>query len=155
MGWDTSDELVFPGSYADPCVALCGGLTRRVTGSQLFNSGAATSLWPHRVRLRDENEEIAMMEDVLDSANVDEALQRIPGWRHSGEFLVRVVPVNDSNKQNVQNRVAQVETDPERCSFTDTEAGLLIYLGDVGGEGISEHDLNTAAKIESVLADVM
>ena len=36
-----------------------------------------------------------------------------------------------------------------------TANGMLIYLGDVGGEGISEHDLKTAAKIESVLADVM
>jgi len=96
-----------------------------------------------------------MMEDVLDSANVDEALHKIPGWRHSGEFLVRVVPVSESNKQTVQDRVAQVETDPERCSFTNSEAGMMIYLGDVGGEGISEHDLRTAAKIESVLADVM
>lgn len=95
-----------------------------------------------------------MMEEVLDAANVDTALNKLPSWRHSGEFLVRVVPVTDGNKHDVQVRVQQVETDPERCSFTDTEAGMMIYLGDVGGEGISEQDLRTAAKIDSVLAEV-
>ena len=89
---------------------------------------------------------------ALDPSDVDSALNNLPDWRHAGEFLVRVVPVDDSNKEMVQERVAQVETDPERCSFTDTDTGMMIYLGDQGGEGISAHDIETAAKIDSVLA---
>ena len=92
------------------------------------------------------------MQQALDPADVDSALDTLPDWRHAGEFLVRVVPVNDSNKEIVQERVQSVETDPERCSFTDTETGMMIYLGDVGGEGVSAHDLQTAATIDSVLA---
>lgn len=92
------------------------------------------------------------MQQALDPADVDSALTTLPDWRHAGEFLVRVVPVSDANKDDVQARVSQVETDPDRCSFTDTETGMMIYLGDVGGEGISAHDLQTAAKIDSVLA---
>ena len=91
------------------------------------------------------------MQQALDPADVDSALDTLPDWRHAGEFLVRVVPVSDANKDAVQERVSQVETDPDRCSFTDTETGMMIYLGDVGGEGISAHDLQTAAKIDSVL----
>ena len=92
------------------------------------------------------------MQQAMDPADVDNALDTLPDWRHAGEFLVRVVPVNEANKGIVQQRVESVETDPERCSFTDTETGMMIYLGDVGGEGISQHDINTAAKIDSVLA---
>jgi pterin-4a-carbinolamine dehydratase len=92
------------------------------------------------------------MEQALDSAEVDNALDSLPDWRHSGEFLVRVVAVGEQDKGSVQQRVQRVETDPERCSFTDTETGMMIYLGDVGGEGISQQDLQTAAKIDSVLA---
>jgi pterin-4a-carbinolamine dehydratase len=92
------------------------------------------------------------MEQVLDSEQVDQALNALPQWRHSGEFLVRVVAVPDGEKGPLQERVQQAETDPERCSFTDTDSGMMIYLGDVGGEGISTQDLETAARIESVLA---
>ena len=92
------------------------------------------------------------MQQALDPADVDSALGKLPDWRHAGEFLVRVVPVDDSNKEMVQERVAQVETDPERCSFTDTATGMMIYLGDQGGEGIAQHDIDTAMKIDSVLA---
>ncbi len=92
---------------------------------------------------------------ALDPSDVDSALSQLPDWRHAGEFLVRVVPVDDSNKEIVQERVAQVETDPERCSFTDTDTGMMIYLGDQGGEGISAHDIETAAKIDSVLAGAL
>jgi hypothetical protein len=93
-----------------------------------------------------------MLQQALDPAEVDSALNTLPDWRHAGEFLVRVVPTSEANKADVQERVYAVENDPERCSFTDTETGLMIYLGDVGGEGISAHDLQTAAKIDSALA---
>lgn len=94
------------------------------------------------------------MQQALDPADVDSALDNLPEWRHAGEFLVRVVPVGVDEREMIQERVAQVETDPERCSFTDTDAGMMIYLGDQAGEGISEHDLQTAAKIDSILARV-
>lgn len=92
------------------------------------------------------------MQQALDPADVDNALDTLPDWRHAGEFLVRVVPVTDANKGILQERVYGVESDPERCSFTDTDTGLMIYLGDIGGEGISAQDLQTAKKIDSVLA---
>jgi hypothetical protein len=92
------------------------------------------------------------MEQVLDPEQIDQALNALPQWRHAGEFLVRVVAVPAQDKGPLQERVQQAETDPERCSFTDTESGMMIYLGDVGGEGISTQDLETAAKIDSVLA---
>jgi pterin-4a-carbinolamine dehydratase len=93
-----------------------------------------------------------MMEQALESEQIDEALDALPNWRHAGEFLVRVVSVADGHKGVLQQQVQQVETDPERCSFTDTAAGIMIYLGDQAGEGISAQDLETAAKIDSVLA---
>lgn len=92
------------------------------------------------------------MQQAMDPAEVDSALAKIPDWRHAGEFLVRVVPVDESNKDLVQERVTEVEPDPERVSFTDTGTGLMIYLGDQGGEGISAQDIEIAAKIDSVLA---
>ncbi|HEX3827544.1 MAG TPA: hypothetical protein VHV82_09760 [Sporichthyaceae bacterium] len=92
------------------------------------------------------------MEQVLDSEQIDEALDALPNWRHAGEFLVRVVSVTDGHKGVLQEQVQQVETDLERCTFTDTDAGMMIYLGDQAGDGISAQDLETAAKIESVLA---
>jgi pterin-4a-carbinolamine dehydratase len=92
------------------------------------------------------------MEQAMDSVQVDQALNALPNWRQSGEFLVRVVSVSDGDGAELQERVQQIETDPERCSFTDTAAGIMIYLGDQGGEGISAQDLETAAKIDSVLA---
>jgi hypothetical protein len=63
-----------------------------------------------------------------------------------------VVSVSEDDKSSLQDKVQGVETDHERCSFTATDDGMMIYLGDQGGEGISEQDLQTAAKIDRVLA---
>ena len=91
------------------------------------------------------------MEQALEPEKIDEALGALPNWRHAGEFLVRVVSVPDGHKGELQEQVQRVETDPERCSFTDTDAGMMIYLGDQAGEGISAQDLETAAKIREAV----
>lgn len=89
--------------------------------------------------------------DALDPAVVDNALARLPQWRHSGEFLVRHIPVHGGDTAKLQEQVHAVEGSAERCTFTDTGEGVMIYLGDVAGEGIAEADFATAERIDAAI----
>lgn len=90
--------------------------------------------------------------EALDPEVVDNALARLSGWRHAGEFLVRHIDAPAGGTDALQQRIHAVEGAPERCTFTETETGMMIYLGDIAGEGIAAEDFNTAERIDAVLA---
>jgi hypothetical protein len=92
------------------------------------------------------------MAEALEGSVVDNHMAQVPEWRHAGEFLVRHIPVQGDGRARIEEAVHSVEGSAERCTFTDTETGVMIYLGDAAGEGIAEQDFQTAQRIDSALA---
>ena len=91
------------------------------------------------------------MAEALEGSVVDQHLASVPEWRHAGEFLVRHIPVQGDGKARIEEAVHSVEGSGDRCTMTESDTGVMVYLGDAAGEGIAEQDFQTAQRIDSVL----
>ena len=92
------------------------------------------------------------MAEALEGAVVDNHLAQVPEWRHAGEFLVRHIPVQGDARTRVEEAVHSVEGSADRCTMTETDTGVMVYLGDAAGEGIAEQDFQTAQRIDAAIA---
>lgn len=83
---------------------------------------------------------------------VDEALAALPGWEREGERLVRQIPVPRDSRDALQEGVWNVISDSSRIAMEGSgEQGLTIRLGAADG-GLRPDDLETAARIDTVLS---
>lgn len=83
---------------------------------------------------------------------VDEALAALPGWDRAGVVLVRKVPVPRDSRKALEEGVRNVVEDQSRLDLEVVDDdGLTIILGD-GPSALRPTDLETAARIDTVLS---
>jgi hypothetical protein len=83
---------------------------------------------------------------------VDQALAALPGWQRDGARLVRQIPVPRDSRDALQEGVRNVVEDDSRLALDDSgPEGLTISLGGPSG-GVRAADLETAARIDTVLS---
>jgi len=89
--------------------------------------------------------------DTLGTNDVDDALVALPAWHRFGEFLARRIPVERGASEGLLEGVRKVVHDDTRFHVMESDDDVLIYLGDPLTHGVIPDDIETAARIDTVV----
>jgi len=88
---------------------------------------------------------------TLAADKVDDALLALPGWHRYGEFVARQVPAENGAQAGLITDVRKVVRDESRFHLMETPDLVIMYLGDAVAGGVTEDDIETAARIDTVI----
>lgn len=88
---------------------------------------------------------------TLAAHEIDDALTALPAWHRYGEFLARQIPVQRGSQEGLLEGVRKVVDDDARFNVMESPDGVLIYLGDTITHGVIPADIETAARIDTVV----
>jgi hypothetical protein len=89
--------------------------------------------------------------ETLAAHEIDDALTALPAWHRFGEFLARQIPVQHGSSEGLLEGVRKVVEDDTRFHVMESPDGVLIYLGDPTTHGVIPGDIETAARIDTVV----
>lgn len=89
--------------------------------------------------------------ETLATHEVDDALTALPAWHRFGEFVARQIPVERGSSEGLLEGVRKVVEDAGRFHVMESADGVLIYLGDPVTHGVTADDIETAARIDTVV----
>jgi hypothetical protein len=87
----------------------------------------------------------------LSAPEIEDALTALPAWHRYGDFLARHIPVQRGAHEGLLEGVRKVVDDADRFHVMDAEDGVLIYLGDPQTHTVIPDDVETAARIDTVV----
>ena len=93
------------------------------------------------------------MADLLDRAQIDAALESLPGWTYDGEALTRRADVPADSQAAMVDAVASAAEEmnhhPDVSRETD---GVTFRLWTHSEDGVTAKDVELAARIDRVLS---
>ena len=93
------------------------------------------------------------MADLLDHADIDTALESLPGWSYDGEALVKRVDVPADSRDALVEAVAAVSDELDHHpDVSADDSGLRFRLWTHSDGGVTTKDVELAARIDQVLS---